>query len=266
MRRYERLLNLAKRLFDTPHLTVSLSELAEEWFAAKSSLSEDVSLIRSVLENNHQGSIETLAGAGGGVRYVVGVPPVHRDQFLAKISAQLMDITRVLPDGFVYMSDILGDPDVLDMIGRLMAEKFISQNVNVVVTIETKGIPLAIATARYLHVPVVIVRREHKLTEGAALSMHYVSGSERRIQTMSISKRALPLHAKALIVDDFMRAGATAEAVHRLLAEFSVEVIGTAVFVATVEPTKKRIQDYFALLSMMNDGDGKNIYVQPAIY
>ena len=58
-------------------------------------------------------------------------------------------------------------------------------------TVATKGIPLAYAVANYLNVPVVIVRRDSKVTEGSTVSINYVSGSSKRIQTMVFSKRSL---------------------------------------------------------------------------
>lgn len=264
MRRSERLIRLTKALLDHPRRAVTLSDLSESLHAAKSSLSEDVALIRQVFEEEQTGSVETISGASGGVRFSVRVPPVERQQLLADLANRLSDPSRMLPGGYIYMSDVLGQPDVLDTIGRLFAETFADAGANVIVTIETKGIPLAVATARHLNVPVVIVRREHKVTEGPALSMHYVSGSERRIQTMFISKRALPEHARALIVDDFMRAGATAQAVSNLLAEFAVEVAGTAVFVATAEPVRKLISPYYALLQLRQLDAERGIAIDPA--
>ena len=261
MRRVDRVLHMAKTLLLHPYRTFTLTELAGNAGAAKSSLSEDVSLVRESLETTLNGTIETITGAGGGVRFVVGTSPVTRDLLLQKWADRLADKSRVLPGGFLYMSDILGDPDVLDMSGRMFAARFCEMNVNVVVTVETKGIPLAVSTARYLHVPVVVVRRDHKVTEGPSLATHYVSGSERRIQTMTISKRALPERARALIVDDFMRAGGTAKAVQSLLAEFAVEVCGTAVFAATAEPIQKLMDTYFALLTIDSVAEGRDAIV-----
>ncbi|QRF22346.1 pur operon repressor [Alicyclobacillus sp. TC] len=266
MRRSSRLLAMAKRLFDRPHHVYSLSELAGSEVAAKSTLSEDVAFLRAFLEETQEGTIESLPGASGGVRFTVGMPDSIRLRFLERLASELSHPSRMLPGGFIYMSDILGQPDVLDNIGRMIAAEMAKVQPNVVVTVETKGIPLAVATARYLDVPLVIVRREHKVTEGAALSMHYVSGSERRISTMYVSKRALPERARALVVDDFMKAGATAQAVRALLAEFSVEVVGTAVFVKTEEPQKKLISDYLALLEVKATQLDGSIFVQPVYH
>ncbi|QQE79401.1 pur operon repressor [Alicyclobacillus sp. SO9] len=250
MRRSERIIRVVRALQERPNQQISLSELAEEYGVAKSSLSEDVALIRDVLEADGAGTVVSLTGAGGGVLLRPRVPERDRQLFFADMCQRLSDSSRLLPGGFLYMSDILGDASVLDMAGRLFAERFQDSNANVVVTVETKGIPLACATAHYLNVPVVIVRRDHKVTDGAALTAHYVSGSERRIQTMSISKRALPPEARVLIVDDFMKAGATAKGVSSLVKEFASSVVGTAVFVTTSEPTGKLVPSPVALFTV----------------
>jgi len=263
LQRSERLIRVMRWLLDRPNNPVSLSDLSNVLNAAKSSLSEDVAMIRRVIEGEKAGTIASIQGASGGVKYLAEVPPLQQEEFLRGMVQRLADPSRILPGGFLYMSDILGDPMVLDSAGRLFAQAYYDSGVNVVVTIETKGIPLAVATARYLNVPVVIVRREHRVTEGAALSLHYVSGSERRIQTMSISTRAMPQSARVLIVDDFMRAGATVKAVVGLLAEFSAQVVGTAVFMATLEPAQKLIPDYTALFSVGTLEEGKQVRVLP---
>lgn len=254
---------MTQRLLDRPHQPLSLSELSDSMGAAKSSLSEDVAMIRRVLESDGAGLVDTIQGVGGGVRYRVAVPSGLRSAFVEDMVARLSDSSRVLPGGFLFMSDVLGDPDVLDISGRLFAEAFDAAGVEVVVTVETKGIPLAVATARYLHAPVVVVRREHRVTDGPALSLHYVSGSERRIQTMSVSTRAMPRQARALVVDDFMRAGATARAVMNLLAEFSAEVVGTAVFMSTNKPAAKLVDQFVSLFRLEQLEEGQRVRVGP---
>ncbi|WP_035462186.1 pur operon repressor [Alicyclobacillus macrosporangiidus] len=265
VRRSERLIRVTKNLLDQPNRALSLSELAERLEAAKSSLSEDVALVRSVLERDGSGVVWSIAGAAGGVKYQVRVPPAQREAFLQAIVARLSDPSRILPGGFLYMSDVLGDPDVLDLAGRLFAEAFADREIQVVVTVETKGIPLAVSAARYLHVPVAVVRRDHRVTEGASVSIHYISGSERRIQTMSMSKRAMPQRARALVVDDFMKAGATAKGVVNLLAEFEAQVAGVAVFVATQEPAEKLVPEYVSLFTLGPLQEGEGVILTPAL-
>ncbi|MCL6516632.1 MAG: pur operon repressor [Alicyclobacillus sp.] len=265
MRRSERLIRVTQSLLEQPNQPVSLSDLAERLGAAKSSLSEDVALIRSVFHEDHSGVVQSIAGAAGGVKFQVRVPPARREAFENLLVARLSDPTRILPGGFLYMSDVLGDPEVLDIAGRLFAEQFAARDVQAVVTVETKGIPLAVATARYLRVPVAVVRRDHRVTEGASVSIHYISGSERRIQTMSMSKRAMPHGARALVVDDFMKAGATARGVMNLLAEFDAQVAGVAVFVATQEPAVKLVPEYVSLFNLGPLREGQKVILTPAL-
>ncbi|KPV44644.1 pur operon repressor [Alicyclobacillus ferrooxydans] len=265
MRRSERLIGLTKHLLDRPNQAVSLSGVQGLLNAAKSSLSEDVAFIRQALEGLEQGTIQTISGAAGGVRYIPRLSASERTAFAADMVSRLEDSSRMLAGGFIYMSDILGDPMVIDNVGRLFAEAYSDSHVNVVVTVETKGIPLAVATAHYLNCPLAIVRREHRVTDGSVVSVHYVSGSNRRIQSMSISKRAMPDFARALVVDDFMKAGATCKAVVHLLAEFQATVVGTAVFAATTEPKEKLVADYKALFEVSDLEEGKVPIVLPVM-
>lgn len=264
MRKSDRLIWVAQELLTRPSQTVSVSDLAARLGVAKSSVSEDVAQIRGVLESAGRGTVLSTPGAAGGVRYTPRLPEAERISFAEAMVQALADPSRMLAGGFVYMSDLLGDPLVLDRIGLLFAEAFAEEAVDVVVTVETKGIPLAAATARYLHVPLVVVRREHRVTDGPVVSVHYVSGSSRRIQTMSISKRAMPERARALVVDDFMKAGATAKAVVQLLSEFAATVVGTAVFTATADPAVKLVPSYTALFSLEHLQEGVAPAVSPA--
>ena len=81
-------------------------------------------------------------------------------------------------------------------------------------------------TARALDVPLAIVRRVNRVTEGTVVTTNYVSGSAKRIETMSLSRRALSPGMKVVIIDDFMKAGGSARGLVDLVAEFGAEVAG----------------------------------------
>ena len=84
------------------------------------------------------------------------------------------------------------------------------QKIDAVMTVATKGVPLANAVANVLNVPFVIVRRDLKITEGSTVSVNYVSGSSGdRIEKMFLSKRSLKAGSRVLIVDDFLKGGGT---------------------------------------------------------
>ena len=71
----------------------------------------------------------------------------------------------------MYLTDILGKPSVLTKAGKIFASAFSDREIDVVMTVATKGIPLAYAVASYLDVPTVVVRKDNKVTEGSTMSI-----------------------------------------------------------------------------------------------
>src|SRR5665647_2804360 len=208
LKRSARLVEMTQYLLFRPHTLIPLTTFADRYSSAKSSISEDLAIIKEVFELEGLGELITMAGAAGGV------------QFIQKLCAKLAQPERILPGEFIYMSDILGQPSIMNEVGKMFASAFAGRDIDVVMTVETKGIPLAYATASYLNLPVVIVRRDNRVTEGSAVSINYVSGSNKRIQTMSLARRAMKEESKVLIIDDFMRAGGTIQGMMDLLKEF----------------------------------------------
>ena len=126
------------------------------------------------------------------------------------------------------------------------------QKIDAVMTVATKGVPLANAVANVLNVPFVIVRRDLKITEGSTVSVNYVSGSSDRIEKMFLSKRSLKAGSRVLIVDDFLKGGGTINGMISLLAEFDSELAGVAVFADNAQEDREQQFDYKSLLKVTN--------------
>ena len=248
MRRSERISAVTKLLVDRPHQIITLAELGQLLGAAKSTLSEDIALIREAFGRLGLGRVETLPGAAGGVRYVPLMTPAAMRAVANQLVETLSDPQRILPGGFLYMSDIVASPYLLARIGELFATRFYEREPQAVVTVETRGIPIALMTARALNVPLAIVRRSTRLSEGTVLTMNYVSGSARRIETMSLSRRAIEPGTRVLVIDDFMKAGGTARGLVDLMDEFRAPVVGVGVLIETLEPRQKLVRDYVSLV------------------
>lgn len=267
LKRSARLVEMTHFMLDRPHSLIPLTLFAERYGSAKSSISEDLGIIKEVFEGEGLGLVHTLAGAAGGVRYIPKVSLEASKSFVLKLIHQLENPERILPGGYLYMSDILSEPRILNEIGRIFASAFAERNFDVVMTVETKGIPLAYATATYLNLPVVTARRDNKVTEGSAVSINYVSGSNKRIQTMSLSRRALPEESRVLIIDDFKRAGGTIQGMMDLLQEFKATVAGVGVFVESAEVEEHLIEDYVSLARLRGvDSKSKQILVELGNY
>jgi len=248
MKRTDRVGAIIKILTQNPNRVFSLGYFADRFGAAKSSISEDITSARKMMAAMDLGVIETAAGAAGGVRYIPHISDSEVTALLDELCAKLSDPGRILAGGFLYTSDIMFDSGLVKRVGEVFARKFQDKKANYVVTVETKGIPVALMTADMLNLPLVVIRRESKISEGSTLSINYFSGSTDRIQKMSIAKRAITPGTRAIIIDDFMRAGGSAKGISDMMREFDVEIVGTGVVIASREPEKKKVDDYYALV------------------
>lgn len=248
IRRNERMSAVMKILADRPNHIFTLSYFCELFGAAKSTMSEDIDILRDVVRTFGLGELETVTGAAGGVRYRAKVGREAARAYIEELCASLSGTDRVLPGGFLYYSDILSNPETVRRMGEILATEYYDAAPDFVLTMETKGIPVALATATALGVPLVIARRSSKVYEGSAVNINYVSGSSRTIETMSLSRRAVREGQKALIVDDFLKGGGTAKGMVEMMREFSVTVVGMAFVMATAEPEKKRVSGEKSLM------------------
>ena len=246
IKRNERLGALTRILMDTPNRIHTLSEFCELFGAAKSTISEDIDLVAGSFERFDLGRVETVAGAAGGVRYRAIPSPAKVRQMLNDVSTRLMEPGRMLPGGFLYTSDISAESGVVQQMGEILAARYYDAQPHLVLTMETKGIPVALMTARMLDVPLVIARRDSRAYEGSAVKINYI-GSD-RIETMALTRRAVQPGQRALIIDDFMKGGGTLQGMVDLMKEFLAEVVGVGVMIATAKPEAKRVQNVQSLL------------------
>lgn len=254
-RRNERVSAVMKVLTENPNKIFTLSYFCDMFGAAKSTMCEDIDILQKTVNDFGLGVLDTVTGAAGGVRYRPIVRPADAMATVQGICDQLSGTERVLPGGFLYYSDILSDPVLVRRMSEIIATHYYNEKPDFVLTMETKGIPVALETARALGVPLVIARRTSKVYEGPAVNINYVSGSSGNIQTMSLSRRAVKAGQRCLVVDDFLKGGGTAQGMADLMREFNVNVVGATFVMATAEPEKKRVEGANALMNLrIQDG------------
>ncbi|MHA3065235.1 pur operon repressor [Lacticaseibacillus saniviri] len=256
VRRSDRLIDMTRYLLERSHTLVPLTFFSKRYESAKSSISEDLAIIRRTFAARQTGILETVPGAAGGVRFMPTIGQEEASNFITDMANRLSESDRLLPGGYVYLSDLLGTPEVLRQIGRLIATQYLDQSVDAVMTVATKGIPIAQSVSQYLNVPFVIVRRDSKITEGSTVSVNYVSGSSARIEKMELSKRSLKPGSGVLIVDDFMKAGGTVNGMRGLIEEFGANLVGISVFAEGKFAGDRMVSDYTSLIRV-DDVDTK---------
>ncbi len=261
VRRSNRLVDMTRYLMEHPRSLVSLKFFGERYDSAKSSISEDLSIIRHTFHSWGMGRLETISGASGGAVLTPFYSKENAEKAIADLVDAVSDDTRLLPGDYVYLSDLIGRPDILRRVGRLIATQYVDQDVDVIMTVETKGIPIAQSAAMYLNKPFVIVRNSSHITEGPTVSVNYVSGSVKRIKKMELSRRTLSAGANVVVVDDFMKGGGTLNGMKSLIKEFDANLVGMTVL-AEGEVTGKRLVDNCTSLIKVNAVDDEKKAIQ----
>ncbi len=264
LRRGERMVIAAHYLLNAPTRLFSLGTFVEALGAAKSTISEDLGYMRQAFERFQLGRVETLAGAAGGVRYLPYLGKERIRALVEDLCQRLREPARVLPGGFLYTTDLISTPHHAGALGEAFATLFAESRPDVVLTMELKGIPLALMTARAFDVPLVTARRGAHVTEGPMVSVNYVSGSSRLVQAMTLPLRAIAAGARVLFIDDFLRGGGTARGVYDLMREFRSEVVGIGVFIETVTPKAKMVDQYRSLVNFEGVDDQGRVLVSPS--
>ena len=251
IKRTERLSVIAYLLTSTPNRVHNYAEFCEKFSVAKSTVSEDIDLISDAFRKHRIGMVETISGAAGGVRFL---PLQDKDSMLERLRALAQTLSqpgRLLPGDYLYDSDMASNAFVTVELGQMIAAKYYDNPPDFVLTMETKGIPLALMTSKAIGCDLVVARRDSKAYEGNSVKINYTSGVDsNRLETMSIPRRAVKEGQSALIVDDFTKGGGTLQGMREMMSECGVKVLGVEVMIMTEKPKEKHCDNFSAMLVM----------------
>lgn len=262
--RNKRVVIITKILIGNPNKIISLNRFSELLNAAKSTISEDIVVIREIIEKLNMGKVETISGVAGGIRFIPKISEDEKKCFAKELCKQLEDGGRVIPGNMIYMTDLMYNPQIISQAGILLSSCFQNKDVDYVITVETKGIPLAYEVARNLGVQLVIARRSSIATEGSTVTINYVSGSSGRLQQMALSKKSMKANSKCIFIDDFMKCGGTAIGIKDLLKEFDSELIGIGVLVDNNNTDKKLVDEYVSVVELSVNDNEASITATPS--
>ena len=142
-KRSERIVFMTQYLMNHPNKLIPLTYFVKKFKQAKSSISEDVQIIKNTFQNEKLGTIITTAGASGGVTYKPMMSKSEATEVVDEVIEQLQEKDRLLPGGYLFLSDLVGNPSLLNKVGKLIASIYMNEELDAVVTIATKGISLA---------------------------------------------------------------------------------------------------------------------------
>ena len=106
-KRTERIGAIVKILSDNPNKIYTLSYFTETFNAAKSTISEDLLVVKNVFEKLQLGKVITISGAAGGVKYIPKTSIQENQNFLMELCEKISSPDRILSGGFLYLIDLI---------------------------------------------------------------------------------------------------------------------------------------------------------------
>lgn len=124
---------------------------------------------------------------------------------------------RILRDGIVKEGNVLKvdsflnhqmDVELMDQIGKEFHKRFADAPITKILTIESSGIAIAYAVARYFGVPFVFAKKSKSINiDGEMYTAEVESFTHKNKNTVIVSKKFLSPEDTVLIVDDFLANG-----------------------------------------------------------
>lgn len=148
---------------------------------------------------------------------------------------------RILRDGTLENGNILKvdsflnhqiDVELLDEIGKEFKNRFSTEKVDKILTIETSGIAIAVIAAKYFNVPVVFARKtESKNMDKDVYESSVHSYTKNKDYTIRVSKQYLKEGENVLLIDDFLARGKAIEGLLDILNQANCSLVGVGIVI-----------------------------------
>ena len=160
---------------------------------------------------------------------------------------------KILQEGTIVGADILKvdgfinhqvDVELMEEIGKDMAAHFQDKGITKVFTIESSGIAPAVFTAKYLQVPLVILKKQAaKKLQTEVWQTEVVSYTKDISYDLTLAKNYISDADHILIVDDFLANGEAATGAVRLIRKAHATVAGVGVLIEKAfQPGRKKLE------------------------
>lgn len=148
---------------------------------------------------------------------------------------------KICDEGLVLSSSVLKvdsflnhqiDPEFMKLIGTEIANRYKSEGITKILTIESSGIAPAVFAGLELGVPVVFARKKKSLTltEGLLTSKVY-SFTKQEQNEISIAEKFMHPGEKVLIIDDFLAHGEAALGLADLVLKAKAHISGFGIVI-----------------------------------
>ena len=154
------------------------------------------------------------------------------------LKKKIRDVGRVIGDDILKVDSFLNhliDVEFIDKVGKEFYERFKDEKITKVLTVETSGISVAFATARYFKVPVVFAKKtESRNINDDVYESHVFSFTRNKNYKVRISKMHLSEDDVVLIVDDFLASGSATNSMIDIASQAGAKIAGFGIVIEKV--------------------------------
>lgn len=170
--------------------------------------------------------------------------PTDRNIYSVEIAGIKRDLRlfEIKPGLKIAILNILGDTELVENCAKELAKKLESTSYDILVTAETKSIPLAYALSVETKKPYVIFRKTYKPYMGDSLQAETLSITTGQPQTLFLDEkdREMMLGRKVVIVDDVISTGSTLQGMRLLIQKAGAQIVAEAAIFTEGERAKWR--------------------------
>ncbi len=170
--------------------------------------------------------------------------PSERKSFSVDIAGikRELPLFEIKPGLRIAILNILGDTELVQACAKALCDKLDKTQYDVLVTAETKSIPLAYALSVETKKPYVIFRKTYKPYMGSALQAETLSITTGQPQTLFLDEkdRSLMAGKKVVIVDDVISTGSTLQGMRLLIQKSGAQIVAEAAIFTEGERAKWR--------------------------
>ena len=132
-----------------------------------------------------------------------------------------LPLFEVAPGVRIAILNILGDTELVHAAAKALSERVADVDADVLVTAETKSIPLVHELSARLDVPYVVLRKQYRPYMGDALEVetHSITTSVPQTLYLDEKDRRLLKGKRVALVDDVISTGSTLEAMRQVVKE-----------------------------------------------
>ncbi len=148
---------------------------------------------------------------------------------LAGIRRELR-LFEVKPGLKIAILNILGDTELVEACAMELTGRLANIEYDLLVTAETKSIPLAHSMAVHAHKSYVVLRKSYKVYMGKAQQVETMSITTGAPQILVLDEKDAGriMGKRVVIVDDVVSTGSTLEAMRKLMSEAGADVVAEA--------------------------------------